>query len=976
MTNQASLLVEVPAPPGFIPFPENADQIPVVEHVLGWVRKTPDHPALVENGSSVSYAELWANVRRVERALLKARGQKEEPIGLMFNRESEGVAALLAVMRAGKFFVVLDPASPLPYLQAICDDLDLKLILTNARYLDIAREAGRGTVEALNVQEMEEPASGPDPEAARSLDALAGVYYTSGSTGRPKGAVLDHRAMSLRVFGNCATLKYNPTDRICLPFSLGMGWYPNMLFAALATGGTAFIYDYDKHSILETADWLVKNRITTCPFPLAFLRRFLHSLPADYPSRFPDLRLINTGGEAMHQKDMKMCQARFSPQTTLMFTFSSTESGSMARAIYANDTDVAEEWLTFGMITPKVEVLIRDDQGRLATRDASGEIVIRSDGIIRGYWNRDELNGRLFMPDPEHEGKRLLLTGDMGRLDSAGRLEFTGRKDDMVKIRGFRIQLDAIDLQLRQMKGIKDAAAVAYQPPKGDKRLVAYLVASGVDKPSTSQLRAALSKRLPDYMVPSIFIWLESLPRNAMGKVVRKELPEPSNARPELGVAYEAPREGLERDLAAAWESLLGVEGVGRDDNFFELGGDSLLALQMTAQAEKILSQPVPQSFFSNATLANLASRRERTDAPESGRGKFFLSASRADGGAARRTPRASALKSALTRRYSLADLDRVVDSIVGRRMASLTYEEAREWAARWSRSAPARRMFYSRRFALFSRFVAGLEGCPAAPADIFPMNVLANLEYGLVRFLGDNWRAIRNDIEAIQRSRFPYWRSLARLIASASAEGLEESFPIRGLEQLLEARRAGKGVILLTFHGAASPIQSMVVAKRAGVDSIPTISHRIPARQSDFGDVTDELPFEVASSLNTEIALYAQRRLLDGQIVNVVADASDTHGRRYEATVGGRLYQFKAGFAELALNTGAAIVPHYGSVGADGRQQINFEPPLEATGDRAGRVERLVAAYAEFITRVWTSQPESAWWTRIRRHLSQPPAS
>jgi lauroyl/myristoyl acyltransferase len=158
-------------------------------------------------------------------------------------------------------------------------------------------------------------------------------------------------------------------------------------------------------------------------------------------------------------------------------------------------------------------------------------------------------------------------------------------------------------------------------------------------------------------------------------------------------------------------------------------------------------------------------------------------------------------------------------------------------------------------------------------------------------------------------------------------------------------------------------------------VETIPTISHRIPARQSEFGDVTDNLSFEVASSLNTEIALYAQRRLMDGQMINVVGDASDTHGRRYEVIVAGRKYQFKAGFAELALNTGAAILPHYGSMTPDGKPQIHFGPPLEAKGDRASQVEGLVAAYADFMTRVWTERPEILWWTRIRRHFMYPPA-
>jgi len=227
--------------------------------------------------------------------------------------------------------------------------------------------------------------------------------------------------------------------------------------------------------------------------------------------------------------------------------------------------------------------------------------------------------------------------------------------------------------------------------------------------------------------------------------------------------------------------------------------------------------------------------------------------------------------------------------------------------------------------------------------------------------------------VEDFKRSPYPYWRTYGELLDAIPVGQMSEHFPISGAEYVKQAYERGKGVILLTFHGTPNGHRRWALERFLGVEKIPTISWRAPAKQSQYRDAMYHRPETVASTMNSEIAFYGQRLLQEGRIINIAADASDNYGTRYRVKLAGREYQVKSGFAELALNTGAAIIPHYTTCLPDGRVQLNLLKPLEAgEGDRDEKIERLIGEYFAFINDVWVTHPEAIRWDRMKGHYSR----
>ncbi len=247
-----------------------------------------------------------------------------------------------------------------------------------------------------------------------------------------------------------------------------------------------------------------------------------------------------------------------------------------------------------------------------APTGVAGELYVGGAGLARGYLNRPELTAEKFVPDPfsKEPGARLYRTGDIVRYRPDGNLEYLGRADEQVKVRGFRIELGEIESALAAHPGVREAAVLAREDKPGEKRLTAYFVAeSAANAPGVGELRAHLSERLPDYMVPHDFVMLESLPLTPNGKVDRRALPAPDQARPLPGHPFVEPRDETERALAEIWQEVLGVERVGADDNFFELGGHSLLATQVVSRVRKAFNVELPlrSLFFEAPTVSRLA---------------------------------------------------------------------------------------------------------------------------------------------------------------------------------------------------------------------------------------------------------------------------------------------------------------------------------------------------------------------------------
>ena len=935
----------------------------------------PDSIALETHHERVTYAGLDALSDRIARLVAGAPATESPHCAIWMENGVMALATILGILKAGRSFVILPPGTPSERLRSIWEDALRPVVVTTS-----ASAAALAVIcPPEQILQVEARPAGEESEAlvreAKPSDAAA-VFYTSGSSGESKGVIWTHELILHAAFVNSGSYRAAPGDRYAMMAAYGFGAAMTMSFVALLSGATLLYPDMGPSDLRSTIAWLRERRADALAMPpVEFMRQLLRAMEAEPP--LTHVRMILLGGDALYRDDVETARRFFAPTLTIVQRFGGSEAMLMCENKIAHDEALAEGALPIGRPVQDKEVTLLDEDRKPVAEGEIGEMAIRSRYLSPGYWRRPELDAAVFLPDPDGGARRMYLTGDMARRLPDGKLEYLGRKDQMVKVHGYSVHLEWIDRALRELDGVRDGAASVYQTAGGAKRLAAYLVPAGAAKPSADEMRERLAARLASYMIPSAFVWLESLPRTKTGKLDRKSLPLPPSERPDLSTPYVAPGSPLEEKIAAVWQTVLGVDRVGVTDNFFELGGDSLLALQMSVEVEKILSTPMPQSFFASPNISFLARLMEGERKVEVAKGKFVLAAQpSSDAPRQDARPAAGRIAKYASRRYSWIDVDRAVDRLMGWQMSVRPYFEAGKWAVRASANKAMQRVLFRRRYELFSDFMASLPDCHLDPADIFQQSLLANLNFSPFKFMGEDWREIKNDRQALKQTRSTYWRTLVQTIEESSVERLDALFPMAGFEHMQAAFASGRGVILLTFHGVNSPVFRLSLARRMNVDAIPAISHRIPARQSEFGDVTDELPYETASALNTQIALFAQKRLQEGNIVYIVGDTSDAHGPRYPVTLGGRAYQVKAGFAELALNTGAAILPFYGRILPDSRSQIHFLPPLDpGPGTRAVQAERLVAQYAAFVNRVWSESPEILWWNRIRRHLMRPQA-
>jgi hypothetical protein len=328
------------------------------------------------------------------------------------------------------------------------------------------------------------------------------------------------------------------------------------------------------------------------------------------------LRYVIFGGEALEMESLRPWFERHGdarPQLVNMYGITETTVHVTYRAVSKNDLNSGS---VIGVPIPDLQIYILDSNGQMTPIGVPGEMHVGGAGLARGYLRRPELTEQRFITDriTGREGARLYKTGDLARFLPGRDIEYLGRIDQQVKIRGFRIELGEIESVLLQHAGVRSAVVIAREDEPGVKRLAAYVVTTEA-VPDVSELREHLNKKVPDYMVPAAFVFLEKLPLTASGKVDLRALPVPENQRPELAREYAPPRTAAEKKLAAIWEKALRVARVGVEDNFFELGGDSILSIQIISAARREGMKLTPKLLFTHHTVAALAAAAGATDA-------------------------------------------------------------------------------------------------------------------------------------------------------------------------------------------------------------------------------------------------------------------------------------------------------------------------------------------------------------------------
>jgi amino acid adenylation domain-containing protein len=581
----------------FSHFPQSAIDQSIPARFEQVAAQYPDRLAVVAGAQSISYRQLDQLANRVAHGILARRGEGPEPVGLLIHQGAGLVAAILGVLKAGRMYVPLDPAHPLPRTDAILGESGAGLVLTDRADLAAAPALLSPGRTLVTVDQLTAASPGNPPGLPLSGDSLAYIYYTSGSTGRPKGVFDSHRNVLHNVMRYTNTLQISREDRLTLLQSPAFSGAVSSLFCALLNGATLFPYDVPREGIgRHLGDWLIQHEITVYHSVPTIFRSFLRG-----NLRFPSVRIIRLEGDAASRRDVELFRKYFEPGCMLVNGLGATETGLTRQFFLQGDSPLADGIVPVGYPVPDMEALILDETGDDAGAGAVGQVAIRSRYLALGYWHQPELTRKAFLPDPRGSGARIYLTGDRGRLRADGCLEYLGRSDSSLSIRGHRVEPAEVEHALMALEAVQEAVVVGRVDRDGSPRLVAYLVPATAPPAPIPVLRQGLAAALPDYMVPARFVFLDHLPTGENGKVDRGALPSPEEIPVARQTPYDAPRDSVEERLVRVWEDLLSLQPVGVTDNFFDLGGDSLLAASLLLSLEELASRELPPTTIISA---------------------------------------------------------------------------------------------------------------------------------------------------------------------------------------------------------------------------------------------------------------------------------------------------------------------------------------------------------------------------------------
>jgi len=583
----------------FVVFPKEEVEQSIGTRFERQVDLYPEHLALRTRAATYTYSELNQAANRVADALLRLRGQGQEPVGLLFDNGASFVVASLGALKAGKIQVPLDSTFPPARLRYMLEDSQASVLLTDNANLPLAQAFAPPAL--LNIEAVDARCSSANPGLALAPDSYVAVGYTSGSTGRPKGIVRNHRGVLHTVMHLTNTCRIGVHDRLLAPRAT----LQNPLYALL-NGAAVFPVDFGQEDPAQLADWLNREGVTIYRTVVSAFRGFAGALTGT--ERFPQLRLILVFGEPVYPPEVGLYRRHFPAQCLFVSSLGCSEFGDYAYFFVDKETSLPSGVVPGGYPITDTEILLVDDDGAPVGGEQVGELAIRSRFGAVGYWRRPDLTRAAFLSDPAGGDARIYRTGDLGRRGPDGCLYHLGRRDFQIKIRGYRVDVAEVETALLEIAGVQEAVVVGHEATPGEKRLVAYLVPGEQRVPTVTALRRLLADKLPAYMVPSTFVTLQTLPRTATGKVDRRALPPPDGTRPALDTPYGAPRSPLEAWLATTWAAVLGLDRVGREDNFLELGGDSLLATMLVTRLLAHLRVRLsPRTLLDAPTVAAMA---------------------------------------------------------------------------------------------------------------------------------------------------------------------------------------------------------------------------------------------------------------------------------------------------------------------------------------------------------------------------------
>ncbi len=615
--------------PGALPFElEDVEEGSLVSRFERQVERDPEQIALRAGTVHWTYRTLNEVANAVAQRILALKLAPGCSVALLLGHRPQAVAAILGALKAGRRFVPLDPAWPSGRLLYMLKDSQPGVLITDDASFDALRTA-TPSLPILKLDQVDEGVKdNPDLTIAPETDSY--IIYTSGSSGQPKGVVHTHRSILHNLWRYTQHLELAPSDNFTLLHSFSFSSGLMDLFWALLNGGTLCMYDIKAQGFEGLGDWLEREEITVLNWGPTLLGHACETFKETH--RFPRLRLIVLGSEALSKRMAGIIRKQFPRECVLVNRLGTSETGNYRLFFLKHETPLTGSTVPGGYAIEDKEVLLLGESGEVVGLNEPGEIVIRSRYLASGYWHKPELTARAFSDDPAGGGIRQYRTGDLGMMREGACLEYLGRKDNQIKVRGQRVETGEIEQTLIEAANLKDAVVQARPNQAGEPELVAYLVRGQQALPTVARMREFLSAQLPDHMVPRRWVALDALPLTPSGKVNRQALPAPEGIELKETAEYEAPRSELEKTLAAIWRELLGQERIGIHDNFFALGGHSLLAMRAVARTNDALGiQIAVPRLFESPNIADLAAAIVRsssgtsaplkTPAPELGPG-------------------------------------------------------------------------------------------------------------------------------------------------------------------------------------------------------------------------------------------------------------------------------------------------------------------------------------------------------------------
>jgi amino acid adenylation domain-containing protein len=569
----------------------------------------PEAPAAVFEGECLTYGELNERANRLAR-YLRSRGVGPDVlVGLFMRRSLETVVGMLGILKAGGAYFPLDPGFPPQRLAFMLEDSRARHILTAGSHAETLPPGSDLEVLRLDADwHLVADYAGDNLASNASPANAAYVIYTSGSTGRPKGVVVEHRQIVNYVRGVSERLSFEPGLSYAMVQPLTVDSCKTVVFPALCMGGCLHLIEQerstDPHAL---ADYFRRHHIDVLKITPSHLAA-LQGEAAE--ARVLPRGWLVLGGEASQSRWVEGLQ-ELSPDCRIFNHYGPTETtvGVLTYPLRPERVGTHGALLPTGRPVPNVQAYLLDEALRPVPVGVPGELYIGGDSVARGYLGRPALTAERFVPDPfeTNYGGRLYRTGDLARYLPGGEIEFIGRGDDQVKIRGYRIELKEIETVCCEHPAVKETVVLARKDAVGGGKLTAYVVAREGHGVASAELRAFLGERLPDYMLPSAFVFLDAIPLMAHGKVNRQALPEPG-LEAAAGGDYEGPRTPLEAKLAEVFAQVIGVERVGVADNFFELGGHSLMVTSLLFRLHETFRVELPlRTVFEAPTVAQLA---------------------------------------------------------------------------------------------------------------------------------------------------------------------------------------------------------------------------------------------------------------------------------------------------------------------------------------------------------------------------------